>query len=337
MLQPLFVLVGPTAVGKTKVAVEVALRVGGEIVSADSMQIYRGMDIGTAKPTPAERRGVPHHLIDICDPGTAFSVADFQRLAREAIAGIAARGHLPLLVGGTGLYVESLTGAYELDDLATDWELRHQLEAEAARDGDAALHARLRALDPIAAERIHPNDRRRIVRALEVTLRTGRPFSQTAHRRRAPEYDLLQVGLTAPRPILYERINRRVDEMIAAGLVEETRRLLAAGYGWALTARQAIGYKELIPYIEGEASLAECIAALKRATRRYAKRQLTWFRRDRRINWIELGENIELPAVVEEICRLIAGFWPAGIKYNGRETASINSSWRAEADDETSD
>lgn len=319
MLQRLLVLVGPTAVGKTKVAVELALRLSGEVISADSMQIYRGMDIGTAKPTATERRGVPHHLIDIVDPGSAFSVADFQRLAREAIAASAARGHLPLVVGGTGLYVESLTRAYELDDGETDWALRDRLTAVAARDGDAALHEQLRALDPASAARIHPHDRRRIIRALEVTLRTGAPFSTTSHRSREPEYDLLQFGLTAPREILYERINRRVDAMIDGGLVKETESLLASGYGAAVTARQAIGYKELLPFIRGEADLADCVAALKQATRRYAKRQLTWFRRDKRINWIEVGESIELQAVVEEICRLVEGFWPGGIKYNGRE------------------
>ncbi|MGE5561264.1 MAG: tRNA (adenosine(37)-N6)-dimethylallyltransferase MiaA [Chloroflexota bacterium] len=314
MRQPLLVIVGPTAVGKTKVAVELALRLDGEVISADSMQVYRGMDIGTAKPTLAERRGIPHHLIDLVDPGTPFSVADFQRLAGAAVAAVAERGRLPMLVGGSGLYIESMTRAYELPDGETDWALRDALAAEAERDGDAALHARLAALDPVAAARIHPNDRRRTIRALEVTIRTGKPFSHASHRRREPEYDLLQFGLTAPRAVLYERIDRRVDAMIAAGLVDETRRLLAAGYGDALTARQAIGYKELLPFINGDASLADCVAALKQATRRYAKRQLTWFRRDDRIIWVEVGESIELEAVVEEICKSVEGFWHRGLK-----------------------
>lgn len=309
-----FVLVGPTAVGKSAVGLAVAKRIGGEIVSADSMQIYRGMDIGTAKPTMAERGAVPHHLIDIVDPGATFSVADFQRLATAAIADITGRGRMPLIVGGTGLYVESLTRGYDLSGDEADWALRQQLEDEAVTKGDAALHARLAALDPQAAARLHVNDRRRIIRALEVTLRTGQPFSTASHRSAEPAYHLLQVGLTAPREVIYRRIDLRVDAMIASGLLAETERLLAEGYESALTAGQAIGYKELLPYVRGTAPLADCVAALKQATRRYAKRQLTWFRRDERIVWVDTGDSIDLEPTVAKICTSIEGFRSGGIK-----------------------
>lgn len=314
MRQPVFVLLGPTAVGKTAVAVAVAHRVGGEVISADSMQVYRGMDVGTAKPSLTEQQGVPHHLIDILCPGETFNVADFQRLARSAIADIASRNRLPMVVGGTGLYISSLTQGYDLAGDEADWGLRRELEAAAERDGDPALHARLASVDPVAAARIHPNDRRRIVRALEVTLRTGRPFSASSHRAAEPEYDFLQVGLTAPRDVIYERINRRVDAMIADGLIAETERLLGAGYEAALTAGQAIGYKELLPYIRGTAGLEECVTALKQATRRYAKRQLTWFRRDSRIDWLDTGESTDLEPIVAKICQMIEGFLSGGTK-----------------------
>jgi tRNA dimethylallyltransferase len=244
------------------------------------------MDIGTAKPSPTEQQGVPHHLIDILWPGEAFNVADFQRLARSTIADIAGRSHLPMVVGGTGLYISSLTQGYDLTGDEADWDLRRELEATAERDGDPALHARLATVDPVAAARIHPNDRRRIVRALEVTLRTGRPFSASSHRAVESDYAFLQVGLTAPREVIYERINRRVDAMLADGLIAETERLLDAGYEAALTAGQAIGYKELAGYFDGSVSLCEAVESIKLATRHYAKRQLTWFRRMEGVNWL---------------------------------------------------
>jgi tRNA dimethylallyltransferase len=271
-------IVGPTAVGKTALAVALARRIDGEIISADSRQIYRLMEIGTAKPTAAERAAAPHHLIDICDPDEPFSLADYQELAAEAIAGIAARGRAPLLVGGTGQYLAAVLEGWQVPRVAPHPELRALLEAEAAAGGPEALHARLATVDPRAAAQIDPRNVRRVVRALEVHTVTGRPISEQ-QRREPPPYAIRTIWLTRPREELYARADARVDGMLAAGLAEEVAGLLRRGYGWALPAMSSLGYIQLRPYLEGAASLAECVARLKFDTHGFIRRQGAWFKR----------------------------------------------------------
>jgi tRNA dimethylallyltransferase len=278
-------VVGPTAAGKSDLAVELALRLGGEIVNADSMQLYRGMDIGTAKLGPDERRGVPHHLLDVWDVTETASVADYQRMARETIAGIHARGRVPLLVGGSGLYIRAVID--DLDFPGTDPDLRARLEASLAEVGPARLHARLASLDPVAAASILPGNGRRVVRALEVIEMTGRPFSASM-----PSYDdakeyATQLGLTVPRPELDERIALRVERMWSAGLVEEVRRLEAQGLREGLTASRALGYAQVLSFLSGEWSEERAREETVRLTRRFARRQESWFRRDPRVRWID--------------------------------------------------
>lgn len=305
---PLVVVVGPTAVGKSELAIELALRTRGEVVTADSMQVYRGLDIGTAKPTLEDRRGVPHHLIDICDPDERFNVAEYRRLAHRVIEEVHGRGNLPILAGGTGLYVKAVLDEFLFPDEGADYELRRRLEAEAKEAGPLALHSRLREVDPLTAQRLHPNDVRRVVRALEVYHTTGKPLSEHLRSARAsePKYDVAIFGLTRPREILYRRINERVDAQIEQGLIEEVRRLKAR-YGDLPVARQALGYKEIHAYLTGELTLEQAVERLKRDTRRFAKRQYTWFRREPGIRWIDLEEVRPLGAAVELIREEIKG------------------------------
>lgn len=300
---PLLVVVGPTAVGKSELAVELALRVRGEVVTADSMQVYRGLDIAAAKPTLQERKGVPHHLIDVCDPDERFNVAEYRRLAHEAIATVHRRGNLPILAGGTGLYVKAVLDEFLFPDEGADYELRRRLEAQAREEGPRALHRRLAEVDPESAARLHPNDVRRVVRALEVYYTTGRPLSEHLKEARAsePAYEVAMFGLTRPREVLYRRINERVDAQIRQGLIEEVRRL-AERYGELPVARQALGCKEILAYLKGELTLEEAVERIKRDTRRFAKRQYTWFRKQPRIRWIDL-EELGSPAAA---ARLIA-------------------------------
>lgn len=274
----LLALVGPTAVGKTALAIRLARALGGEIVSADSRQVYRYMDIGTAKPTPAERAAVPHYLIDAADPDDDFSLASYQDLASAAIAEIAARGALPFLVGGTGQYLAAVLQGWRLPRVAPRPELRAALEAEAAEYGAAALHARLATVDPEAAAAILPGNIRRIIRALEVYEATGAPIS--AQRSiEPPPYAITTLWLTLAAPQLYARIDARVDFMMTAGLLDEVRRLIERGYHWDLPAMSGLGYREFRPYIEGAASLEEAITRLKFDTHAFARRQPAWFRR----------------------------------------------------------
>lgn len=301
----LLVLCGPTAAGKSAAAIALARRVGGEVVNADSRNVYRGLDIGTAKPTPAERAGVPHHLVDVADPREVFTVADYQRLALAAIEAIHARGRLPILVGGTGLYIRAVVDRLTIPAVPPDAAFRLAAEAEeAARPG--TLHARLQALDPVAAARIHPRNVRRLVRALEVIRHTGRPLSAQQGRGAAPD-PVLQVGLRLPRPVLDERIDRRVEAQLAAGLVEEVRGLLAAGVPPTAPAMQGLGYKELVPYLEGRLPLDRAVAILKRNTRRYARRQEAWFRADPRIQWLDVA-GLDAEAVAERVHAMLAAF-----------------------------
>jgi tRNA dimethylallyltransferase len=280
-------LVGPTASGKTEAALRVAEALGMEIVSVDSMQVYRGMDIGTAKATKEERARVPHHMIDCADPSESYTAARFQAEGRAAIADINARGKTPLLVGGTGLYLSALADGMNFADQVGDSETRSRWVAYRAEHGNYALHARLAERDPQTAARLHPNDARRVIRALEVFEETGEPMSRRVKTEDSP-YTLRVAGLMVEREELYRRIDERVVRMIKTGLVEEARRLFSAD---ASTAAQALGYKELFAMFRGESTLAEAIALIQRRTRRYAKRQMTWFRRDERIRWFDAPDD----------------------------------------------
>lgn len=299
-------IVGPTATGKTAVGIELAKRLNGEIISADSMAIYKGMDIGTAKPTAEERAAVRFHLIDVVQPDEEFSVVEFKRLAGEAIADILSRGKVPLLVGGTGLYVKAVTGGLNIPAVSPDRELRERLRAEAAEFGGERLLERLRAVDPITAERLHPKDLKRIIRALEVHMLTGLPishFHKIAGTTEAACHVAL-FGLSVSRPALYENIEDRVDRQISASLVEEVRGLLDKGYSPNLPSMKGLGYKQIVGYLLGDYDLKTAICLLKRDTRRFAKRQLTWFRADPRICWIDV-ERRSVCDVAAEIVSLL--------------------------------
>ena len=287
-LPSLVVLCGPTAAGKTAMALALAEHFDLEVISADSRQVYRLMDIGTAKPTAEERARVPHHLLDVIWPDEGFDAARFAGLAAQSITGVLARGRLPLLVGGTGLYVRALTEGLVATPGA-DPAMRSRLEAQAEAEGSAVLHGRLAIVDPEAAVLLHPNDRVRIVRALEVFELTGRPLSawQRAHGFRERRYRLLKLALTPERDELYRRIDERAAAMFAGGLIEETAALLAAGYSPQLKSLQTIGYRETVRLLEGKYSIEGALAELQQATRRYAKRQLTWFRADSEMIWVD--------------------------------------------------
>lgn len=304
---PTLVIVGPTASGKTALSVELAKRYNGEIISADSMQIYAGLDIATAKPTDAEKQGIPHYLLGFLDNERPFSVADFLTLARAAIAEISARGKLPIIVGGTGLYISSLIDNVRLDETPCDGAVRARLTKEAEDMGREAMLAKLAEVDEETAAQLHPNNITRIIRALEVFEVTGIPLSEQKRRSRAVESPYMPciIGLDyAEREDLYDRINQRVDKMLADGLVAEAT---AVYNGRTLsTARQAIGYKELLPYLRGEALLSACVDKIKQETRRYAKRQLTWFRREERINWIFLGNIPNIANILGKCENIIA-------------------------------
>jgi tRNA dimethylallyltransferase len=305
--EKLVVIVGPTAVGKTELSLELAEQFHGEIISGDSMQVYRGMDIGTAKATPEERARVPHHLIDIIDPDEEYSVALFQEAATRLITEINQRGRLPFIVGGTGLYIESVTHRFQFAQAEQDRELRDRLQRLAETEGAEALHRRLARIDPVTAERLHPNDVKRVIRAMEIYELTGQKMSDYQHRAAQSPYDLLMIGLTMDRGKLYERINLRVDKMIEAGLVEEVRRLLDRGYNPSCTSMQGLGYKELVPYLYGEITLEKAINDIKQRTRHFAKRQLSWFRRMSEIHWFDMTDPAERPRMAETIKRIVAG------------------------------
>lgn len=303
---PLLAVVGPTASGKTALGVMLSQQYHGEVVSADSMQIYTGLDIATAKPTPQERQGIVHHLIGCVPIDVSFSVVDYLSMAKPVIAEIDARGHLPILVGGTGLYVSSLLSNVQLAETPQNPQLRQSLLAYAKENGNQALHNRLAALDRQAAEEIHPNNLVRVVRALEVCLVSGKTFTacKTQSHTVPSPYQSLQIGLTyADREVLYDRINARVDRMVEDGLVEEAYAVYQSAP--ASTACHAIGYKELIPYFKNEAPLASCIAKIKQETRHYAKRQLTWFRKNDQIQWIILSKFDKKTEIWEKCQKMI--------------------------------
>ncbi len=277
-LEELIAIVGPTAVGKTELAVAWARKLNGEIVSADSRQIYRSMDIGTAKPTPDEQRQAPHHLIDIRDPDQSFSLAEFYDLALAAIADIRSRGRVPLLVGGTGQYLAAILEGWQIPRVAPQPALRAELEQVAVQEGPTTLHARLAAVDPVAASRIPPSNVRRVIRALEVYLVSGEPISRLQERQ-PPPFRPRTIWLHRPRSELYARADARIERMIAAGLVEEVAALLARGYDWSLPAMSSLGYIQFRPYFEGKSDLASCIERLRFDTHAFIRRQEMWFRR----------------------------------------------------------
>lgn len=301
-MAPLLVITGPTAAGKSQVALQVAWRLAGEIVSADSVQVYRGLDIGTAKASPKERALVPHHLLDIADPHQNYTVADFQRDAREEISGILSRGRVPVLVGGTGLYIRALLRGFAFSEAGEDAGLRRKLYEEAQLHGPEMLHKRLAAIDPEAASGIHPHDLRRQSRALEVFAQSRRPISgQKLSTAGTSGYDALIFVLNRPREQLYQRIEQRVEKMLVKGLVEEVKALLGSGVSAECKAMQSLGYRQIVACLQGMMALPEAVELIKRDTRRYAKRQLTWFRSEPEAVWIDL-EKAGIDGAVENIC-----------------------------------
>ena len=298
------VITGPTATGKTALSVLLAKRLDGEIISADSMQVYRGMDVGTAKVTPAEMRGVPHHLIDVAAPSENYSVARWVDAAAAAAEDIFSRGKLPMIVGGTNLYIDSLLSGRDFAENGGDSALRDALSAEYDRIGGEAFREMLREVDPDRAAILHPSDKKRLVRALEIYRLTGETITAHDERTKAlpKRWDSLRVALNfADRAALYERIDRRVDEMLAAGLFDEVRRLLDAGLSPDSTAMQAIGYKEVVGYFSGEGTAEAAADAIRQNSRRYAKRQLTWLRRDPELLWILWQGTPDLSAAAETV------------------------------------
>jgi len=295
-LQPLIVILGPTAVGKTEISLSLAERLNGEIVSADSRLFYRGMDIGTAKPSPQERKRVPHHLINVADPDQTWSLAKFQREAHQKITSIGSRGSIPFLVGGTGQYLRAVTDGWVIPESRPDPELRQVLEAWAEEIDPLGLHHRLAVLDPEAAGVIDPRNLRRTVRALEVVLSTGKKFSE--QRTREPcRYRLLQLGINRPRPELYQRIDLRIDSMISNGFVDEVKGLLDSGYAPDLPSFSAIGYQQIVKTLQGEIDLDEAVLLMKRFTRKYVRRQANWFKlNDPNIQWFQAA-----PDTIEEM------------------------------------
>jgi tRNA dimethylallyltransferase len=288
-LKPLVILVGPTAVGKTAASIGLAKALNGEIISGDSMQIFKGLDIGTAKITKEEMQGVPHHLIDIKEPWETFSVAEFKRLADEAIADIHDRGKLPIIVGGTGFYINSVLYEYHFGEADTDEAYRAELEQYAEAHGNEALWNILQEKDPDSAAKLHSNDTKRVIRALEVLHVTGIPASerQSTVDKQTMRYNAVYIALNMPREVLYDRINRRVDIMIQDGLEAEVRTALANGVAQDALSMTSIGYRQMIQYFNEEISFDRAVELIKRDTRHFAKRQLTWFRHDPNIQWVD--------------------------------------------------
>jgi tRNA dimethylallyltransferase len=299
---PIVAVVGATAAGKTGLSLDLAERLDGEVVNTDAMQVYQGMDVGTAKLPVAERRGVPHHLLDLLDVTEPLTVAEFQGWARAEIETIRDRGRTPVLVGGSALYTRAVLDRFEFP--GTEPEVRRALEAELADVGPGALHARLAATDPEAAARILPDNGRRIVRALEVVAITGRPFSATLPEREYLDSKSLQIGIDIDRPTLDERIAARVQQMFDDGLVEEVQRLLESGLEQGRTARTAIGYREVTSYLRGELSLAEAVEQTTTATRRFSRRQDSWFRKDPRVVWVGWDDPTRVDRAVSAVAAL---------------------------------
>ncbi|RBP45604.1 tRNA (adenosine(37)-N6)-dimethylallyltransferase MiaA [Garciella nitratireducens] len=307
MKKPLIIIVGPTAVGKTEISIEIAKRLDGEIISADSMQIYKYMNIGTAKPTKEEIQDIPHYLIDEVEPDQEFNVALFQKKAFEYIDIILSKKKLPIIVGGTGLYINSLIYPLNFTESVSDWEYRNKLNKVADEKGNIYLYNLLEKIDPESAKKIHPNNRKRVIRALEVYKKTGKKMSHYKKEmiKKDSPFSFIMIGLNMDRQLLYEKINQRVDIMIEKGLIKEVRDLLNKGYDKNLISMQGLGYKEIIQYLEGRCTLEEAVYIIKRDTRRFAKRQLTWFRRDKRIYWFQVDKYSSKNLLIDKILQKI--------------------------------
>ncbi len=312
MDRPLIILTGPTAVGKTKLSIDLAKAMGGEIVSADSIQVYRHMDIGSAKVTKSEMGGVPHHLIDVLDPTEEFNVVIFQKMAKEAVEGILNRGHIPVVVGGTGFYIQAL--AYDIDFTENDQDrtLRLELERIAGEKGGEYLHKMLEEVDPAAADQIHANNIKRVIRAIEFYRQTGTRISEhnEAERKKSSPYQLFYYVLNTHRSILYNRVERRVEQMMEQGLLEEVKKLAAMGCARDMVSMQGLGYKELLDHLEGRCTLEEAVYTIKRDTRHFAKRQLTWFKREKDVRWLNLPDfHDNLTEVLDHILQETRELW----------------------------
>ncbi len=307
-METVIIIAGPTASGKTGLSIELAKEINGEIVSADSMQLYKYMDIGTAKPDEKEMSGVKHYLIDEIYPDEEFSVARYQEMALKYIKEILEKGKCPVVVGGTGLYINSLIYNINFTETISDWELREKLKKEASEYGNEFLYEKLKKIDPEAAQKIHLNDLKRIIRAIEVYEYTKTPISkhQEVSRENPPIYNFAVFGLKMDRERLYDRINKRVDSMFERGLIDEVKNLIKLGYEKNSVAMQALGYKEVLSYLRGEITLDEAIYIIKRDTRHYAKRQITWFKRIENMRWIDLDEEGDTDEIIKNIKNYIA-------------------------------
>ncbi|UWG99142.1 tRNA (adenosine(37)-N6)-dimethylallyltransferase MiaA [Dehalobacter sp. DCM] len=306
-MQPLIVIIGPTAVGKSALGVELALTINGEIISGDSVQVYKKLDIGSAKPTQAEKKDVPHHLIDVLDPAEPFTAATFQAKAKELIETIRAQGKVPIIVGGTGLYIRALLDGFDFPEEGSD-QIKSKWLEFVKNNGNCELYKELAACDPVSAGKLHYNDTARIIRALEVFELTGKPLSeQRSYKEKDyPDLDasIFYLGLTAPREIIYERINQRCQQMLNYGIIDETMGLLSEGYSRNLKSLQSIGYRHVIDYLRGLVTKNEMLRLMQRDTRHFAKRQLTWFRRDPRITWYDIT-NWSINAICADICHTL--------------------------------
>lgn len=292
-MKPLVILAGPTAVGKTDLSIQLAKRIGGAIISADSMQVYKYMDIGSAKVMPQEMDGIKHYLIDVLDPSDEFNIVRFQQMAKEALTEIYANGQIPIVAGGTGFYIQALLYDIDFTHQDSDEAFRKKMADFAAEHGAEALHEKLKEIDPVSYETIHANNTKRVIRALEYYYLTGQPISahnEQEHKKESP-YNFAYFVLTDDRAHLYERIDRRVDFMMKKGLVDEVKRLYNMGYHKDMVSMQGLGYKELLSYLDGECTLDEAVYIIKRETRHFAKRQLTWFRRERDVIWLDKAAN----------------------------------------------
>ncbi len=308
--KPMIILTGPTAVGKTDLSIQLAKAINGEIISADSMQVYRHMDIGSAKVTPEEMDGVPHHLIDVLEPEEEFNVVVFQKLAKEALTGIYERGHIPIIVGGTGFYIQALLYDIDFTENDGDTAIRRELEKLAQTQGAGCLHQMLQEIDPESAASIHQNNVKRVIRAIEFYRQTGKKISlhNEQEREKQSPYQFLYYVLDTDRKTLYERIDRRVDLMMEHGLVDEVKHLADMGCTRDMVSMQGLGYKEILDYLSGEIPLEEAVYILKRDTRHFAKRQITWFKRERDVRWLELEQfQNDRKKVLEHILDEIEG------------------------------
>lgn len=307
MMKPMVILTGPTAVGKTELSIELARALDAEIISADSMQVYRKMDIGTAKIQPEEMGGIVHHLIDCLDPAEEFHVAKFQKMAKEAMDEIYARKKIPLIVGGTGFYIQSLLYDIDFTEEKGDLSYRKSLEEKAETEGNETLFQMLREIDPVSAEKIHPNNRKRVIRALEFHKFNGYPISEhnEAEAKKESPYHFVYFVLNQNREVLYNRINQRVDFMIQEGLIEEVRKLQKEGYQKNMVSMQGIGYRQVFEYLEGNISLEETIENIKKDTRHFAKRQLTWFGREKDVCMVDKSKFDTETAILNEILQIL--------------------------------